>query len=188
MIKKPKIVLAITGASGALYAYRLLFHLNQIRDQYQTLDLVFSVNAKDVWLHELGKPSFNDFDFRFFDQQDFNAPFASGSAGYSTMIVCPASMGTIGRMANGVSNDLISRAADVMLKERQRLILVARETPYNLIHLRNMTQLTEAGAIIFPASPSFYSLPKTLDALVDTVVLRVLQMAGFDLPTYRWGD
>mgnify|MGYP002629421179 FL=1 len=188
MTKNSKIVLAITGASGSIYAQRLLFHLEQLKGQYNLVDIVFSSNARDVWKHELENSSYENIKFRVFDNHDFSAPFASGSAGYDTMIVCPASMGTMGRVANGISNDLISRSADVMLKERRKLIFVARETPYNLIHLRNMTQLSEAGAIILPATPSFYSRPKNIDEVVDTVVVRILQLIGFELDAYRWGE
>jgi 4-hydroxy-3-polyprenylbenzoate decarboxylase len=188
MNSSKKIIVAITGASGSIYAQRLLFYMNRLKDEFDALDIVFSSNAKQVWKHEMQDDSYNNLNFRVFDNHDFNAPFASGSANYTTMIICPASMGTLGRIANGVSNDLISRAADVMLKERQQLILVARETPYNLIHLRNMTQLTESGAIIFPATPSFYSQPKSIIELVDTVVIRIIQIAGFDINSYRWGD
>ena len=105
---------------------------------------------------------------------------------YDTMIICPASMGTVGRIANGTSDDLIARAADVILKERRRLIIVPRETPYNLIHIKNMKTLTLAGAIICPATPSFYSKPQTIDDLVMTVVDRIIDLAGFDNDTFRW--
>ncbi len=116
----------------------------------------------------------------------FYAPFASGSSQFDTMIICPASMGTIGRIANGTSDDLIARSADVMLKERRRLILVPREAPYNLIHINNLKAVTEAGAIVCPASPSFYSNPKTIDDLVMTVVDRIIDLAGFDSNGFRW--
>ncbi|RLD43653.1 MAG: 3-octaprenyl-4-hydroxybenzoate carboxy-lyase [Bacteroidetes bacterium] len=188
MNKKQKIVVAITGASGSIYAYRLLKYFESIKEHIETVDLVFSSNAKDVWKHELQSDSFEEFSFRIFDNNDFFAPFASGSAGYDTLIICPASMGTIGRIANGISNDLISRTADVMLKERKKLLIVPRETPFNLIHLRNMTQLTESGAVIIPASPSFYSLPKNIEELVDTVVHRIISMAGFDVDMFKWGE
>ncbi|RLD65802.1 MAG: 3-octaprenyl-4-hydroxybenzoate carboxy-lyase [Bacteroidetes bacterium] len=183
-----KIVVAITGASGSIYAKRLLDYLEQMPDQYACINLVFSNNAKEVWKHELEGENFNDYGFKEYEPNDFYAPFASGSAGYDTMIICPSSMGTIGRIANGISNDLISRAADVILKEGKQLILVPRETPFNLIHLRNMTQLTEAGATIIPAIPSFYSKPETIEDIVDTVVHRVLLRAGFELESFQWGE
>jgi 4-hydroxy-3-polyprenylbenzoate decarboxylase len=187
MSRGRKIVVAITGASGSIYAKRLLDYLQQIPDQYDCVDLVFSKNAKEVWRHELGGESYNDFSFKEYEPNDFYAPFASGSAGYDTMIVCPSSMGTMGRIANGISNDLITRAADVMLKEGKQLVLVPRETPFNLIHLRNMTQLVEAGAVIIPAIPSFYSKPETIEQVADTVVHRILQRLGFEVDTFRWG-
>jgi 4-hydroxy-3-polyprenylbenzoate decarboxylase len=115
------------------------------------------------------------------------APFASGSAGFDTMIVCPCSMGTLGRVASGVSDDLITRAADVILKERRKLILLVRETPYNLIHINNMKTISEAGGIICPATPSFYSLPKTIEEVAATVINRVIDLVGFDYESYQWG-
>ena len=116
------------------------------------------------------------------------APVASGSAEYDAMVVVPASMGSVGRIAAGVSLSLIERAADVMLKECRRLIFVVRETPYSLIHLRNMTTLTEAGAVILPASPSFYSHPQTLEEALRTVVERIISHLGVKLPHYKWGE
>ena len=116
------------------------------------------------------------------------APIASGSSSYNTLIICPCSMGTLGRIAGGISNDLITRAADVMLKERRKLICVVRETPYNLVHLRNMTTVTEAGGIICPATPSFYSKPQTVEEAANTVILRVLQLAGLSTDGYKWGE
>ncbi len=182
-----KMIIAVTGASGSIYAKRLLEKLQVFNIQIDTCDLVFSSTAKEIWQYELGIPP-GDIkgSFTIYEKKDFNAPFASGSAGYDTMIIIPCSMGTMGRIASGVSDDLITRAADVMLKERKRLILVIRESPYNLIHLRNMTLLTEAGAIISPATPSFYSLPQTIDDLVDTVVNRVLDLASFENNGFKW--
>ncbi|MEO6833632.1 MAG: UbiX family flavin prenyltransferase [Chitinophagaceae bacterium] len=179
-----KIAVAVTGASGSIYAKLLLQHLSKVDAE---VHLVFSENAKTVWQHELSDKSFENLPFKTWDKNDFFAPFASGSAGFEALIICPCSMGTVGRIAAGISNDLISRAADVMLKERRKLICVVRETPYNLIHLRNMTTITEAGGIICPAAPSFYSRPESLDAAVDTVVQRVLQLAGISVKGYRWG-
>jgi flavin prenyltransferase len=182
-----KIIIAITGASGSVYARRLLEKLQTFNSQTDTCDVVFSSTAREIWKFELGtNPDDLGGNFTIYDKNDFYAPFASGSAGYDTMIIIPCSMGTMGRIASGVSDDLITRAADVILKERKRLILVIRENPYNLIHLKNMTLLTEAGAIIAPATPSFYSLPKTVEELIDTVLNRVLDLAGFDNDGFRW--
>ena len=147
-----------------------------------------SDNAKAVWKFELGDESYNDYDFTFFQKNDFNAPFASGSAQYETMIICPCSMGTLGRIATGISNDLVTRAADVILKERRKLILMVRDTPYNLIHIRNMETVTLAGGIICPASPSFYSLPKNFEDLAATVVNRALDLAGLEVEGFRWNE
>lgn len=183
-----RIVIAITGASGSIYTKLLLDKLMQLSDQWEQVAVVMSNNAKKVWQTELGNESYQDYKgVQYFDKNDFDAPFASGSGQYGTMIIVPCSMGTIARIANGTSNDLITRSADVILKERRKLICVARETPYNLIHLRNMTTVTEAGGIICPATPSFYSKPQTVEELVRTVVDRVLDLAGFSIKTFRWG-
>lgn len=181
-----KIAVGITGASGSVYAKVLLQYL-RTRTDIETA-LVMSDNARTVWQHELGDDSYKDLPFRVWDKNDFMAPFASGSSSYSALIVCPCSMGTMGRIAAGISNDLLTRAADVMLKERRKLICVVRETPYNLIHLRNMTAVTEAGGIICPATPSFYSRPQTLEDAALTVIHRVLQLAGIDAGGYKWGE
>ena len=182
-----KIVVAITGASGAVYAKVLLDKLMQVKEQWQELSVVMSNNAKEVWQTELNNDAYKNYDVRYFEKNDFNAPFASGSAKYNIMIVAPCSMGTLGRIASGVSDDLVTRAADVMLKERRKLILVIRETPYNLIHIKNMETVTLAGGIICPATPSFYSQPKTVEDIAATVVDRVLDLAGIDIKSFRWG-
>ncbi|WP_343318642.1 UbiX family flavin prenyltransferase [Sphingobacterium multivorum] len=187
-MSKRKIVIAITGASGSIYAEVLLKKLLVLKTQIAEVGIVMSNNAKDVWRAELGDESYQDVPFKFYDKGDFFAPFASGSARYDTMIVCPCSMGTLSRIAHGVSSDLTTRAADVMLKERRRLILVTRETPLSIIHIQNMKLVTEAGGIICPASPSFYSLPKTLEDVAETVVDRILSLAGFEFKHYQWGE
>ncbi|MDA3615198.1 UbiX family flavin prenyltransferase [Polluticaenibacter yanchengensis] len=191
-----KIVLAITGASGSIYANRLLHKLVQKTNSIETIGVVMSKNAQTVWTTELGEASWNKYQsnetgkvpVRFYDKYDFNAPFASGSARYNKMVIIPCSMGTMGRIANGISDDLVTRAADVILKERRQLILVARETPYNLIHINNMKAITETGGIICPATPSFYSLPKTITEVADTVVDRVIDLMAIPNDTYRWQD
>ena len=183
-----KIVVAITGASGSIYAKLLLTKLLQLKEHCSDLAVVITENAKQVWETELGTDDYKDLDIRFYTQQDFNAPFASGSGQYNTMIIIPCSMGTLGRIATGISNDLITRAADVILKERRKLICVARDTPYNLIHIRNMETITLAGGIICPATPSFYSNPKTIEEVAATVVDRVLDLAGLPVKTFRWGN
>jgi len=186
--KKYKIVVAVTGASGSIYAKVLLDKLKTASEQIETVAVVMSDNAKDVWKHELKSDSFSSYGFNFYSKTDFNAPFASGSSKFDCMIVCPCSMGTLGRIAAGISNDLITRAADVMLKERRKLLLVTRDTPLSLIHINNMKAVTEAGGIICPASPSFYSLPKDFEAMAATVVDRVIDIAGLEISTYRWGE
>jgi flavin prenyltransferase len=184
-MEKRKIIVAITGASGAIYAELLLKFLSQ--QENIEVGVIMSDNAKTVWQHELNNENFSDFPFTFYHKNDFNAPFASGSAKYDTMVIIPCSMGTLGRVANGISNDLLTRAADVILKERRKLVLVARETPYNLIHINNMKTVTEAGGIICPATPSFYSQPNTIEAVAKTVVDRVIDLIGLDSKSYRWG-
>jgi len=182
-----KIVIAITGASGSVYANGLLTKLLAVKTQWSELSVVMTENAKEVWKTELGNESWKEHPVKFYSTTDFSAPFASGSGQYDTMIIIPCSMGTLGRIASGISNDLITRAADVVLKERRKLICVVRETPYNLIHIRNMEAITLAGGIICPATPSFYSRPKTIDEVASTVTDRVLDLAGIDIKTFRWG-
>lgn len=184
--KRNRIIVAVTGASGSVYASKLLEKLGRLPDPPLEIAVIFSDNAKGIWEREMGTRYSPGSTERLFDNGSFYAPFASGSSDYCTMIICPASMGMIGRIANGISDDLISRTADVMLKERRCLIVVPREAPYNLIHIRNMEQLALAGAVICPASPSFYSNPVTVDDLVMTVVDRIISLAGFDHETYRW--
>lgn len=185
-----KVIVAITGASGSIYAKVLLEKLVQLKadQQIDRIGVVMSDNAKDVWRFELQNELFADFPVDFYEKNDFFAPFASGSAQYETLFVCPCSMGMLSRIAQGTSNDLTTRAADVILKERRKLILMVRDTPYNLIHIRNMEQLTVAGAIICPASPSFYSLPRSFEELAATVVDRALSLAGFHLDFFQWGS
>lgn len=187
-MQKKKIVVAVTGASGSIYAKSLLDNLTLLNAQIEKVGVVMSDNAKEVWRYELGNEAYNDYNFDFYAKMDFNAPFASGSAKYDTMIIAPCSMGTLGRIAHGISNDLISRAADVILKERRKLIAVVRDTPFSLIHLNNMKTVTEAGGIICPANPSFYSLPKTIEEVAQTVVDRVIDLAGLEKESYRWND
>jgi 4-hydroxy-3-polyprenylbenzoate decarboxylase len=183
-----KVVVAISGSSGSIYAKVLLDKLAGLQNQWEAVGVVMSDNAVLNWELEIGKPDFSQYPFQFYGKNDFNAPFASGSAKYDTMIVCPCSMGMLARIATGISNDLITRAADVVLKERRRLIVVTRDTPLSLIHINNMKTVTEAGGIIAPACPSFYAQPVGLEAVAATVVDRMLDLAGFQLTSYRWGE
>jgi flavin prenyltransferase len=189
-----KLVVAVGGASGAIYARRLLDTLAAAVSGGQQgpgapleVGLCFSRSGAEVWRHELG--AVPEYPFRRYALDDFRAPFASGSAGWDAMVVIPCSTGGLARIAHGISEDLIGRAADVMLKERRKLVLVVRETPLSAIHLENMLAVTRAGAVVLPASPSFYTQPATIDALLDTVVGRVLDQIGFAnrlMP--RWGE
>jgi flavin prenyltransferase len=181
-----KLVVAVGGASGSIYARRLLDVLATAGGGGLEVGLCFSPAGEQVWRHELG--AVPDYPFKRWALDDFRAPFASGSAGWHGMVVIPCSSGGLGRIAHGISDDLIGRAADVMLKERRKLVLVLRETPLSLVHLENMAAVTRAGAVVLPASPSFYSRPDSIEALVDTVVARVLDQLGVgnDLMP-RWG-
>jgi flavin prenyltransferase len=178
-----KLVIASTGASGAIYLQRLLAQIDSAQNE---LHLVLSPFAKQVIHDELG-------DLRVpagvheHNDRSMNVPFASGSALFDAMVIVPCTMGTLGRIAAGTSDSSIHRAADVFLKEKRKLILVLRETPWNLIHLRNCTTLLEAGAIILPASPSFYSRPASVEEIADTVVHRILDLIGLPAPkAFRW--
>jgi len=182
-----KIAVAITGASGSIYAKLFLEKLNKLQHQCSEISVVMTDNAKFVWQTEINDKSYNSFKFPVFDKNDFTAPFASGSAQYDALIIIPCSMGTLGRIASGISNDLITRAADVMLKERKKLICVIRDAPYNLIHIKNMEAVTLAGGIVCPATPSFYSNPASIEEAVATVVDRVIDLAGLDNNSFRWG-
>lgn len=183
-----KIIIAVTGASGAVYA-RLLLEKLLCGDSVSEIALVLSENGEKVAGYERQDFSFAGGDVRVkvYSNDDMFSPPASGSAKYDSMVIIPCSAGTMGRIANGISGDLISRAADVMLKERRRLLMVLRETPLNTIHLKNMVSLSETGAVIIPASPSFYSHPGTVGELCMTVVERVLALLGVDFPGYEWG-
>jgi 4-hydroxy-3-polyprenylbenzoate decarboxylase len=180
-----KLVIAATGASGMIYLQRLL---DQIDCRQNEIHLVLSGYAKQVVNDEIEKLRLPARVLEY-PERSMNAPFASGSALFDAMVVVPCSMGTLGRIAAGTSETLILRAADVFLKERRKLILVPRETPWNLIHARNCCSLLEAGAVILPASPSFYSRPQTLDDAADTVVHRILDQIGLPAPkSFRWGE
>ena len=184
--RRRKIILAVTGASGSVYALKLLQKLQQLNSPPEEIAVIFSDTAREIWEAETGQRFVASYPAKEYGNKSFYAPFASGSSQFDAMIICPASMGTIGRIANGTSDDLIARSADVMLKERRRLILVPREAPYNLIHINNLKTVTLAGAIVCPASPSFYSNPKTIDDLLMTVVDRIIDLAGFDSNGFRW--
>lgn len=192
-----RLVLGVTGASGAVYARRALELLAAVRagtiggaaQPDLQVDWVASATAPQVWQHELGEPMPADWaGLRRWDRTDFNAPFASGSNAPDAVVLMPCSMSNLARVAHGGGDDLLARACEVALKERRRLILVVRETPLSLVHLRNMVAATEAGAIILPAIPSFYGEVRTLQDAIDTVVVRALDRAGLALPIVRrWG-
>jgi 4-hydroxy-3-polyprenylbenzoate decarboxylase len=180
-----KLVIAATGASGTIYLQRLL---EQIDCAAHEVHLVMSAHASKVAKHELD-------DFKIpsnvsqHSENDMNVPFVSGSARFDAMVIVPCSMATLGRIASGSSDSALLRAADVFLKERRKLILVPRETPWNLIHARNVVTLLESGAIVLPAIPSFYSRPDSVNAIVDTVVWRILDQIGLPNPSaYRWAQ
>lgn len=173
-----RLVVGIAGASGAPYARRLLQVLSRGELAAQTeVSVVLSRTAEEVWGHECGGNP-RDLGFPTFGGRDYQVPFASGSSAADAMVVVPASMSSIARIAHGISDDLLTRTADVMLKERRPLVLVPRETPYSVVHLENMLSVTRAGAVVLPASPSFYGHPRTLDDALDTVLSRVLDHLG----------
>lgn len=180
-----KIIVAVTAASGAIYARLCLERLLQIAEVSE-IALICSAHAGEVIAFE-GESLPDDPRIRRYDNDDLFAPPASGSADYRAMVVIPCSVGTLGRVACGISQSLIERVADVMLKERRRLVLVVRETPLSLLHLRNMTALTEAGAVVLPASPGFYSHPGTIEELCLSVVERAIAQLGIPAPHYQWG-
>jgi 4-hydroxy-3-polyprenylbenzoate decarboxylase len=181
-----KIIVAITAASGAIYA-RLTLERLLLSASVSEIALVFSDRAREVLALEKITLT-EDLRIRIFANDDLFAPPASGSARYDAMVVVPSTVGTLGRVAAGAAQTLIERAADVMLKERRRLVFVVREMPLSLIHLRNMTSLTEAGAIIIPASPAFYSAPHDIESLCATVAERTVALLGVDIPHYEWGE
>jgi 4-hydroxy-3-polyprenylbenzoate decarboxylase len=181
-----KVVVAVTAASGAIYARQLLEQLVGCED-VERIALIYSANAEAVVATE-GVSLPESEKITLYRNDDLFAAPASGSASWDAMVIVPSSVGTVGRIASGVSQSLIERAADVMLKERRRLIVVVRETPLSLIHLRNMTTLTEAGAVILPAAPSFYSLPESIEALCLTVTERIVALLGISAPHYTWGE
>jgi 4-hydroxy-3-polyprenylbenzoate decarboxylase len=194
-----RLVLGVTGASGAVYARRALELLAAVRAGTLPgaaarpdlqVDWVASATAPQVWQHELGEPMPAQWPgLRRWDRGDFTAPFASGSNAPDAVVLMPCSMSNLARVAHGGGDDLLARACEVALKERRQLILVVRETPLSLVHLRNMVAATEAGAIILPAIPSFYGEVRTLQDAIDTVVVRALDRAGLPLPIVRrWGS
>lgn len=183
-----KIIIAVTGASGSIYAYNLLKHLSQFSTKNMTCDVIFSQTGEEVWKYELRKSTIDTFGFRTYAVNDFFAPPASGSSAYDAMIIIPCSMGTLAKITHGISDNLICRAADVMLKERRKLIVVPREAPYSLSHLKNMMKITQAGAVVFPASPHFYHHPSGKKEIVETVTLRLMEMIGIDSGLKQWGE
>ena len=191
MSNKRQIVLGITGASGAIYAERYIRGCAQMRNI--SLSVIFTETARNIWLRELGydpEKLISECSASILPNDNFDAPFCSGSAVADTMLVLPCSMGALARIAGGLASDAISRIADVQLKERKQLIIVPRETPLNLIHLQNMQLLTQAGAVICPASPSFYHKPATIDDLVESFVGRLLHMTGVKPleKKYQWNN
>lgn len=185
-MKKRRIVVGITGASGQIYAKILLDMLALHSSEFAEIAVVFTQTGKQVFDYETGEDIFKYEHIKIYSNEDLFAPPASGSSTYDSLLVVPCSMGTLARIAGGYANNLIARTADVMLKERRRLIIVARETPLNLIHIRNMEQITLAGGIICPASPSFYSKPQSVHDVAKTVVERVLRLADIEVDSYEW--
>lgn len=180
-----KIIVAVTGASGSIYGRKIVESLAGIAE-LEEIAVVVSRNGAAVMEYEGEKIDVVDGRLVFYSNDDMFAPPASGSADYDAMVIVPCSMGSVGRIASGVSQDLIGRAADVMLKERRPLVVVVRETPLSTIHLHNLSALSECGAIVLPASPSFYSRPGNIEELCDTVVERIIKLLGFGTLRYKW--
>lgn len=180
-----KLVIAATGASGTIYLKRLLAQIDCAANE---VHLVMSGHAKQVATQEVAELVV-PLGVSEHGENDLNVPFVSGSARFDAMVIVPCSMATLGRIASGCSDTALLRAADVFLKERRKLILVPRETPWSLVHARNAVTLLEAGAILLPAIPSFYSHPRSVDDVADTVVWRILDQIGLPNPrAYRWRD
>ena len=180
-----KLVIAATGASGAIYLQRLLEQIDCVANEVHLVMSAYARQVANQELDDLKIPAAA----RSHSETDMNVPFVSGSARFDAMVIVPCSMATLGRIASGASDSVLLRAADVFLKERRKLIVVPRETPWNLIHARNVVTLLEAGAIVLPAIPSFYSRPDSVDAVVDTVVSRILDHIGLpNQNAYRWGE
>ncbi len=186
--KKKNILVAITGASGAIYAKQLLEKLNDLKEKESLeISVIYSKTGKEVAIHEIGYDFVKELNLKTYEDNNFYAPFASGSSPADILVIAPCSMGTLGRIANGFSDSLITRAADVVLKERKKLILLTRETPLNLIHIKNMVLISLSGGIIFPASPSFYNKPTNIEDLVNTVIFRILDLMQIEITYDRWG-
>ncbi len=185
--KKKNILVAITGASGAIYAKQLLEKLNALKEKENLeISVIYSKTGKEVAIHEIGYDFVKELNLKTYEDNNFYAPFASGSSPADILVIAPCSMGTLGRIANGFSDSLITRAADVVLKERKKLILLTRETPLNLIHIKNMELISLSGGIIVPASPSFYNNPTNIEGLVNTVVFRILDLMQIEINYDRW--
>ena len=182
-MNKKRIVIAVTGASGAIYAQRLIEKLERHPDVTE-LSVVMSDVANEVWKTEIGTTPV--FSAKTYAADDFYAPFASGSSVRDSFVIIPCTMGSMAKIAGGIADNLITRTADVFLKEKKQLIIVPRETPYNLIHVRNMETLILSGAQIIPASPSFYSKPADINALVDSFVYRIMDHLGLSNQGFRW--
>jgi 4-hydroxy-3-polyprenylbenzoate decarboxylase len=177
-----KILIAVTGASGQIYAKRII---ELIIESGNRVNVIFTETAQKVWLDELNNLPLPQKEI-LIDNNSYYHKYASGSNPADAMIVIPCTMGTAARIANGLSSDLICRVADVMLKERLPLVIVPRESPFNLIHLTNLTKLAQAGAIIAPASPSFYTKPESIEEMADQLCKRVLNIVGVDSQMKRF--
>ncbi len=181
------IIVAVTGASGSVYAQIMLDKIKKT-DEIRDCAVIFSETGKKVWQYETETTpsSVNSKKFRIVENSNLFDSVSSGSSNYDAMIIIPCSMGTLGRIASGISTDLITRAADVMLKEKHPLILVPREAPFNSVHLENMLKLNREGAFIIPASPFFYHKPKTINELISPFIERILEKTGISANPFRW--
>lgn len=180
------LIIGITGASGSIYAQRFIEIVHQNQHLFENIAVIFTDIAKKVWNYEIDDYPIEQIPFKIYDNNDYFVAPASGSCKFDTMVILPCTMGTMSKIANSLADNLLTRAADVMLKENRTLVIVPRETPLNIIHIENMKKIIFAGGIICPAMPSFYSKPKSINDLVDTVIQKVLQLIGIEIKFFEW--
>lgn len=181
-----KLIIGITGASGAIYAKRIIQTITKEKTKIQETAIIFTDIGKKVWQHEIKDLKISEIPFKIYENDNFFVPFASGSSNFDAMIICPCSMGTMGKIANSIADNLLTRTADVMIKENRKLIIVPREMPYSITHIKNMWKIKTAGVDICPASPAFYANPKNINDLTDTVIQKIFKLININLNYFEW--